>query len=130
MSRAQLIIIAVAVVVVGVTLFMRPKDNEFADRDVALDSREAKAAFGIIEKLSESTNHLWAHLSTDAPPMARQQLLQLSQKLIQANTVKLKEVSWRGEYLSVAVSCLPEAEHWFYLAEDKEGQLKLLGVQQ
>jgi hypothetical protein len=69
-------------------------------------------------------------LSADAPPMARQQLLQLSQKLIQANTVKLKEVSWRGEYLSVAVTCSPAGEHWFYLAEDEEGQLKLLGVQQ
>ena len=77
MSRTQLIIIAVAVVVVGVTVFTRPKDNEFADRDVALDSKEAKAALAIIEKLAESTNHLAANLSAEAPPMARQQLLQL-----------------------------------------------------
>ena len=130
MSRRQLILLVVSVVVVGISVFTGPKDNEFADREVALDSSEAKAALAIIEKLAESTNHLAAHLSADAPPMARQQLLQLSQKLIQANTVKLKEVSWRGEYLSVAVSCSPAGEHWFYLAEDKAGQLKLLGVQQ
>ncbi|MBC8326057.1 MAG: hypothetical protein H8E27_10575 [Verrucomicrobia subdivision 3 bacterium] len=130
MTRTQIIIIAVAVVVVGVTLFTRPKDNEFADRDVALDSDEAKAALAIIEKLAESTNYLAANLSAEAPPMARQQLLQLSQKLTQAANVKLKRVSWRGEYLSVAVTCSPATEHWFYLAEDDDGQLKLLGVQQ
>ena len=130
MSRPQLILLVVSVVAVSISVFTGPKDNEFADREVALDSSEAKAALAIIEKLAESTNHLAAHLSADAPPMARQQLLQLSQKLIQANTVKLNEVSWRGEYLSVAVSCSPAGEHWFYLAEDKAGQLKLLGVQQ
>jgi hypothetical protein len=130
MSRTQLIIIVVAVVAVGISVFTGTKDNEFADREVVLDSREAKAALAIIEKLAESSNHLATYLSADAPPMARQQLLQLSQKLIQANTVKLKEVSWRGEYLSVAVTCSPAGEHWFYLAEDEEGQLKLLGVQQ
>ena len=130
MSRPQLILLVVSVVAVSISVFTGPKDNEFADREVALDSIEAKAALAIIEKLAESTNHLAAHLSADAPPMARQQLLQLSQKLIQANTVKLNEVSWRGEYLSVAVSCSPAGEHWFYLAEDKAGQLKLLGVQQ
>ncbi|MDE2680671.1 MAG: hypothetical protein OSB29_04825 [Verrucomicrobiota bacterium] len=130
MSRPQLILLVVSVVAVSISVFTGPKDNEFADREVALDSSEAKAALAIIEKLAESTNHLAAHLSADAPPMARQQLLQLSQKLIQANTVKLNEVSWRGEYLSVAVSCSPAGEHWFYLAEDKARQLKLLGVQQ
>ena len=130
MSRPQLILLVVSVVAVSISVFTGPKDNEFADREVALDSIEAKAALAIIEKLAESTNHLAAHLSADAPPMARQQLLQLSQKLIQANTVKLKEVSWRGEYLSVAVSCSPAGEYWFYLAEDKARQLKLLGVQQ
>ena len=130
MSRRQLILLVVSVVVVGISVFTGSIDNEFADHEVALDSSEAKAALAIIKKLAESTNHLAAHLSADAPPMARQQLLQLSQKLIQANTVKLNEVSWRGEYLSVAVSCSPAGEHWFYLAEDKAGQLKLLGVQQ
>jgi hypothetical protein len=130
MNRTQLIIIVVVIVAIAVTLFMWPKDNEFADREVALDSSEAKAALAIIEKLAESTNHLAANLSAEAPPVARQQLLQLSQKLTQAANVKLKKVAWRGEYLSVAVTCSPAAEHWFYLAEDEAGQLKLLGVQQ
>jgi len=130
MNRTQLIIILIAVVAVGVTLFTRPTGNEFADRDLALDSTEAKAALEIIENLAKSTNHLSAHLSADSPPMARQQLLQLAQQLTQATGLKLKEVSWRGEYLSVGMTCSPEAEHWIYLAEDKAGQLKLLGVQQ
>ena len=130
MSRTQLIIIIVAVVAVGATLLTRPKGNEFADRNVALDSREAKAALEIIENLAESTNHLSAHLSADAPSIAQQKLLQISKQLTQATDVKLKEVSWRDEYLSVAITCSPEGEHWFYLAEDKAGQLKLLGVQQ
>ncbi len=130
MSRTQLIIIFVGVIAVGVSVFTGSKDNEFTDHEVALDSSEAKAALSIFEKLAESTNHLAANLSADAPPIARQKLLQLAQQLTQADTVKLKEVSWRGEYLSVAVTCSPAAEHWFYLAEDEAGQLKLLGVQQ
>ena len=130
MNRTQLIIIVVAVVAVGVTLFTRPKGNEFADRDVALDSAEAKSALAIIEQLTEYTNHLSAHLSADSPPMARQQLLQFAQQLTQATNVKLKEISWRGDYLSVGMSCSTATEHWIYLAEDKAGQLKLLGVQQ
>ena len=130
MSRTQLIIIFMGVVAVGVSVFTGSEDKGFADREVALDSSEAKAALAIFEKLAESTNHLAANLSTDAPPIARQKLLQFAQQLTQADTVKLKEVSWRGEYLSVAVTCWPAAEHWFYLAEDEAGQLKLLGVQQ
>jgi hypothetical protein len=129
MSRTQLIIIFVGVIAVGVSVFTGSKDNEFTDHEVALDSSEAKAALSIFEKLAESTNHLVANLSADAPPIARQKLLH-AQQLTQADTVKLKEASWRGEYLSVAVTCSPAAEHWFYLAEDEAGQLKLLGVQQ
>ena len=130
MSRMLLIIIFVGVIAIGVSVFTGSKDNEFADREVALDSREAKAALAIVENLAESTNHLAANLSADAPPIARQMLLQISQQLTQSGAVELKEVSWRGEYLSVAVTCSPAAEHWFYLAEDEAGQLKLLGVQQ
>ena len=130
MSRMQLIIIVVALVAVGISVFTGPKDNEFVDRELTLDSSESKAALAIIEKLAQSTNHLAAYLSADAPPIAWQKLLQISQQLTQASTVKLKEVSWRGEYLSVAVTCSPAAEHWFYLAEDEEGRLKLLGAQQ
>ena len=129
MNRTQLIIIFVGVIAVGVSVFTGSKDNEFADRELALDSREAKAALVIFEKLAESTNHLAANLSADAPPIARQKLLKFAHQLAQADTVKLKEVSWRGEYLSVAVTCSPTAEHWFYLAKDEVGQLKLLCVQ-
>ena len=128
MNRTQLIIIFVGVIAVGVSVFTGSKDNEFADRELALDSREAKASLVIFEKLAGSTNHLAANLSADAPPIARQKLLQFAQQLPQADTVKLKEASWRGEYLSVAVTCSPVAEYWFYLAEDEAGHLKLLGV--
>ncbi|MDG1833178.1 MAG: hypothetical protein P8J63_08130, partial [Verrucomicrobiota bacterium] len=107
MSRTQLIIIFVGVIAVGVSVFTGSKDNEFADHEVALDSSEAKAALAIFEKLAESTNHLAASLSADAPPIARQKLLKFAHHLAQADTVKLKEVSWRGEYLSVAVTCSP-----------------------
>ena len=129
MNRTQLIIIFVGVIAVGVSVFTGSKDNEFVDHEVALDSRKAKAALMIFEKLAESTNHLAANLSADAPPIARQKSLQFAQQLTQADTVKLKEASWRGQYLSVAVTCSPVAEYWFYLAKGEAGQLKLVGVQ-
>ena len=58
MSSAQYILIGVAVVGIAIFGFMRSNENEYAERPMALDSAEARAALSIFEQLTQSTNAL------------------------------------------------------------------------
>ena len=65
--------------------------------------------------------------------MAQQQLLQRAQQLTEAIEVKVLQAEWSGDYFRVHVGSPSKADvsasHWFLLAEDEAGALKLLGVQ-
>ena len=85
------------------------------------------------EGTQQSTNHLAEYLSADSNLMAQQQLLQRAQQLTEAIEVKVLQAEWSGDYFRVHVDSSSKARasasHWFLLAADEAGALKLLGVQ-
>ena len=133
MNNQRVILIAVVVTGIGVYGFLRSDGNDYAERAVALDSKEVKQVESMMQQLSASTNHLAECLSADVNPMAQQQLLQRAQQMTGASEVKVKQAEWSGDYFRVLVSSPSKADasdsHWFLLVADEGGALKLLGVQ-
>ena len=133
MSSAQIIIILVAVVAVGVFGYLRSDNNEYTEREVALDSVEAKNAEVIFQQLAKSTNHLGQYISQKASPVVQKMLLRSAIALKDSGKVTLTGAHWSGEYLKVQVKTTtetdPNAPHWFTLEKEAKGRLKLLGVQ-
>ena len=58
MNSVQIIIILAAVAAIGVFGYLRSDKNEYAEREVALDSTEAKEAEAIFKQLAQSTTIL------------------------------------------------------------------------
>ena len=129
MSNAQYILLGVAVVGVAVFGFMRSDENEYAERPMALDSAEAKAALAIFEQLTQSTNALSEVISPKANPMVQQRLLRSAAQNQTAGTVELINAHWTGNYLKVQIQAAEES-HWFTLEQASDDGLKLLGVQE
>ena len=133
MSSAQIIIMLVAVVGIGVFGYLRSDKNEYAEREVALDSVEAKNAEKIFKQLAKSTNYLAHCISPKASPVSQKMLLRSAVALKDSGKVTLTDAYWSGEYLKVQVKTEtktdPNAEHWFTLESEAKGGLKLLGVQ-
>ena len=129
MSNAQYILLGVAVVGVAVFGFMRSDENEYAERPMALDSAEAKAALAIFEQLTQSTNALSEVISPKANRMVQQRLLRSAARIQTAGTVELINAHWTGNYLKVQIQAAEES-HWFTLEQASDDGLKLLGVQE
>ena len=133
MSRPSMILIAVTTVGLAVWGYQRSEGNQYADREVALDSKEAKTVQAMMDQLQQSTNHLAASVIEGASPMVREQLYQRARQIHGARSVTVQAASWSGDYFRVHISSLTEkdeaAEHWFLLAADEAGALKLVGVQ-
>ena len=129
MSNAQYILLGIAVVGVAVFGFMRSDENEYAERPMALDSAEAKAALAIFEQLTQSTNALSEVISPKANPMVQQRLLRSAARIQTAGTVELINAHWTGNYLKVQIQAAEES-HWFTLEQASDDGLKLLGVQE
>ena len=75
MSSAQIIIILVAIAAIGVFGYLRSDKNEYAEREVALDSAESQEAAEIFKQLVQSTNYLVQCISSKASPVVQQILL-------------------------------------------------------
>ena len=133
MSKGKILIIGVAAVGLAVFGFFRSDGNDYAERAVALDSEEVQQVETMLQRLQQSTNHLAEYLSADSNLMAQQQLLQRAQQLTEAIEVKVLQAEWSGDYFRVHVGSPSKADvsasHWFLLAADEAGALKLLGVQ-
>ena len=133
MSSAQIIIILVAVVGVGAFGYMRSDKNEYAEREAALDSVEAKNAEKIFKQLAKSTNYLAQYISQNASPVGQQMLLRSTIALKDSGKVTLTGAYWSGEYLKVQIKTETKtdlnAQHWFTLEKESKDGLKLLGVQ-
>ena len=134
MNNQWVILIVVVVTGIGVYGFLRSDGDDYAERAVALDSKEVKQVESMLQQLrSASTNHLAECLSVDVNPIAQQQLLHRAQQIPEASEVKVKQAEWSGDYFRVHVSSPTKtdvtASHWFLLAANEGGALKLLGVQ-
>ena len=133
MSRSQIIPIATVAVGLAIWGYMRSEINEYADRDVSLDSKEVHAVRMMMEQLQQSTNYLAAYIFEGVSPMVREQLDQRVRQIHGAVSVSLQSASWRGDYFRVYITSSTEgdtsADHWFLLAADEAGELKLVGVQ-
>ena len=133
MSKGKILIIGVAAVGLAVFGFVRSDGNDYAERAVALDSEEVQQVESMLQRLQQSTNHLAEYLSADSNLRAQQQLLQRAQQLTEAIEVKVLQAEWSGDYFRVHVGSPSKADvsasHWFLLAADEAGALKLLGVQ-
>ena len=133
MSSAQIIIILVAVMAIGILGYLRSDKNEYAEHEVALDSIEAKNAEVIFKQLAKSTNYLSQCISPKASPVVQKMLLRSAVALKDSGKVTLAGAHWSGAYLKVQVKAAtetdPNAEHWFTLESESKGGLKLLGVQ-
>ena len=134
MSSAQIIIILVAVAGVGAFGYLRSDKNEYAEREMELDSQEAKEVEVIFKQLAKSTNYLARCISPKVSPVGHQMLLRSAVALKDSGKVTLAAAHWSGAYLKVQVKAAtetdPNAQHWFTLEPEAEGGLKLLGVQQ
>ena len=133
MSKGKILIIGVAAVGLAVFGFFRSGGNDYAERAAALDSEEVQQVETMLQRLQQSSNHLAEYLSADSNLMAQQQLLQRAQQLTEAIEVKVLQAEWSGDYFRVHVSSPTKtdatASHWFLLAADEAGALKLSGVQ-
>ena len=116
---------------VGIAIFgfMRSNENEYAERPMALDSAEARAALSIFEQLTQSTNALAEVISPKANPMVQQRLLRSANQLQTAGSVELTSAHWTGDYLKIQIQAAEES-HWFTLERAADDGLKLLGVQE
>ena len=133
MDRKTIIFVFVAAVGLMVWGYLRDGGNEYADQEVTLNSNEARTVQAMMEQLQQSTNFLTDYLIQGASPMAREQLHQRAQQIQGARSVSIRSASWTGDYFRVHISSPTEgdaeAEHWFLLAADEAGTLKLVGVQ-
>ena len=133
MSRAQISIILVAIAAIGVFGYLRSDKNEYAEREVALDSTESKEAEAIFKQLAQSTNYLVQCISSKASPVVQQILLRSAVVLKESSSVTLTGAYWSGEYLKVQIKASTETDsnavHWFTLESEANGELKLIGVQ-
>ena len=133
MSKPQIILIVVAVAGLALYGFLRLGDDEYAEREVGLDSKDARAALMLFRKLSKSTNHLAQFLSPKANPIAKRMLHQRTRQLSESTEVTLKQAAWFGDFLRVEILGVTKAgdtnSHWFLLTEDEGGELRLMGVQ-
>ena len=129
MSSPQYILIGVAVAGVAIFGFLRSSENEYAERPMALDSAEAKAALSIFEQLTQSTNALAEVISPKANPMVQQLLLRSANQLQTAGSVELTSAHWTGDYFKIQIKAAEES-HWFTLEQSADDGLKLLGVQE
>ena len=133
MSNGKILIIGVVAAGLAVFGFVRGDGNDYAEHAAALDSEEVQQVEIMLQRLHQSTNHLAEYLITDLNPMAQQQLLQRAQQLTEAIEVKVLHAEWSGDYFRVHVGspskARASASHWFLLAADEAGALKLLGVQ-
>ena len=133
MNNVQIIIILAAVASIGVFGYLRSDRNEYAEREVALDSTEAKEAEAIFKQLVQSTNYLVQCISSKASPVVQQMLLRSAVALKESGKATLVGAYWSGDYLKVQVKApTDDAEtvrHWFTLESETNGELKLLGVQ-
>ena len=133
MRSAQIIIILVVVAGVGAFGYLRSDKNEYAEREMELDSQEAKDVKVIFNQLAKSTNYLAQYISPKVSPVGHQMLLRSAVALKDSGKVTLAAAHWSGAYLKVQVKAAtetdPNAQHWFTLEPEAEGGLKLLGVQ-
>ena len=133
MSKGTILIIGLAAVGLAVFGFVRGDGNDYAEHAAALDSEEVQQVETMLQRLQQSTNHLAEYLSADSNLRAQQQLLQRAQQLTEAIEVKVLQAEWSGDYFRVHVGSPSladvSASHWFLLAADEAGALKLLGVQ-
>ena len=133
MNSAQIIIILAAVAAIGVFGYLRSDRNEYAEREVALDSTEAKEAEAIFKQLAQSTNYLVQCISSKASPVVQQMLLRSAVALKESGKATLVGAYWSGDYLKVQVKARTDAaetvQHWFTMESGPTGELKLLGVQ-
>ena len=133
MSKGKILIIGVVAAGLAVFGFVRSDENDYAERAAALDSEEVQQVETMLQRLQQSTNHLAEYLSADSNLMAQQQLLHRAQQLTEAIEVKMLQAEWSGDYFRVHVGSPSKADvsasHWFLLAADEAGALKLLGVQ-
>ncbi len=106
---------------------------EYAEREIELDSQEAKDVEVIFKQLAKSTNYLVQCISPKVSPVGHQMLLRSAVALKDSGKVTLAAAHWSGAYLKVQVKAAtetdPNAQHWFTLEPEAEGGLKLLGVQ-
>ncbi len=133
MRSAQIIIILVVVAGVGAFGYLRSDKNEYAEREIELDSQEAKDVEVIFKQLAKSTNYLVQCISPKASPVVQKMLLRSAVALKDSGKVTLTGAHWSGEYLKVQIKAAtetdPNAQHWFTLESKSKGGLKLLGVQ-
>ena len=133
MSKAKIILIVVAVAGLALYGFLRQGGDEYAEREVGLDSKEARAALAMFRKLAKSTNHLAQFMSPKANPIAKRMLHQRARQLSESTEVTLKQAAWFGDFLRVEILGVTKAgdtnSHWFLLTEDEGGELRLMGVQ-
>ena len=133
MSKGKILIIGVVAAGLAVFGFVRGDGNDYAEHAAALDSEEVQQVETMLQRLQQSTNHLAEYLSADSNLMVQQQLLQRAQQLAEAIEVKVLQAEWSGDYFRVHVGSPSKADvsasHWFLLAADEAGALKLLGVQ-
>ena len=133
MSKPQIILIVVAVAGLALYGFLRQGGDEYAEREVGLDSKDARAALMLFRKLSKSTNHIAQFLSPKANPIAKRMLHQRARQLSESTEVTLKQAAWFGDFLRVEILGVTKAgdtnSHWFLLTEDEGGELRLMGVQ-
>ena len=125
--------IAVAVACLAIFGFLRKGGEEYAEREVGLDSKEVRAALAMFRQLAESTNHLAQFLSPKANPLAKRMLHQRARQLSESTEVTLKQAAWSGDFLRVEILGVTKAgatnSHWFLLTEGEAGELRLMGVQ-
>ena len=125
--------IVVAVTGLAIYGFLREGGNKHAEREVRLDSREARAVLAMFRQLAESTNHLAQFLSPKVSPIAKRMLHQRARQLSESTEITLKQAAWSGDFFRVEILGVTKAgdtnSHWFLLAEDEGGELRLMGVQ-
>ena len=125
--------IVVAVTGLAIYGFLRQSGDEYTEREVALDSKEVRVALAMFRQLAESTNHLAQFLSPKVSPIAKRMLHQCARKLSESTEITLKQAAWSGDFFRVEILGVTKAgdtnSHWFLLAEDEGGELRLMGVQ-
>ena len=133
MNKGHVILIGVAVVGLAAFGYMFNGNADYPLHEVSLDSKEVRQMENMLKGLQQSTNHLSECLNKEVGPMAKAQLGQRVLQINQALEVTVKRAEWAGDYFRVHVCSLSqknnETEHWFLLAADESGDLKLLGVQ-
>ncbi len=131
--RKVVAVVLFAGAALGLAGFGLLRGGRYEQRGAGPASEQARAALEVIHALAREPESVADHLHPTATRLAQGAVEKAAELLHKAESYRLKDAEWFGEYLRVGVLCVlkdgREMERYFLFREEG-GQLLVTGLQQ